>query len=115
MTCEEGLSFLFGGELADTEVTSYKYPNVYEGKTKPGLTSQLLKMSVALDYDPSKSNNVRLQLIEEHKKSLILRYEVIEHYNGVVEIGFEHFLIGLMWCGDSLIIEDWSVCKRIEP
>ena len=53
LTAEEGLSFLFGGELADTEATSYEFPNVYDGKTKPGLNSQLLKMSVTFSYNPS--------------------------------------------------------------
>ena len=47
-TCEEALSFAFGGELVDSKST---YPNAYEGKTKPGFVSQLLKMSLTFDKD----------------------------------------------------------------
>ena len=36
LTCEEGLSFLLGGELVDTEATSRDSHNVYEGRTRQG-------------------------------------------------------------------------------
>ena len=38
---------------------------------------------------------------------------MIEWFNNIVEIGYEHFLLGLGWTADSVIIEDWNVCKRV--
>ena len=67
-THEEALCFVLGGELADLELMGHESPNVYEGKTKPGTTSQILKMSLtlsALDYDSKEQNKVRLEFIEE--------------------------------------------------
>ena len=113
-TREEALSFIIGGERAGTESTGYESPNVYEGKTKPCLTSQLLKMSLTIDKDLIKQNKISLEFIEEHKKSLILRNEMIDFHNSVVEIKFEHYLLGLGWSADSVIVKDWVVCKRIE-
>ena len=71
-------------------------------------------MSLTLDEDSIEPNKIRLEFIEEHKKSLVLKNEEIEYYNSVVEIGFEHYLLGLGWSADSVIVEDWIVCKRIE-
>ena len=112
-TCEVKLSFILGGELADTQTTSDESTNVYEGKTKPGVTSQLLKMSLTVDTDQIKADQVRLEFIEEQKKSLLLRHETIENFNSIVEIGFEHYLLGLGSSADSVIVEDWTVRKRI--
>ena len=113
-THEEALCFVLGGELADLELIGHESPNVYEGKSRPDLTSQLLKMSMTLDNDPMKPFKARLEFIEEHKKSLVLRNEMIEWHNSIIEIGYEHYLFGLGWSTDSVIVQDWKVCKRIE-
>ena len=113
-TFEESLRFIFGGELVDTETMSCECPNVYKGKTKPGTTSQLLKMSLTFFNDQIEPNQVRLEFIEEQNKSLVLKNEMIEWHNSSVEIGFEHYLIGLAWGADYVIVENWNVCKRIE-
>ena len=34
----------------------------------------------------------------------MLRNEIIEYYNSTVEIGFEHYLLGLGRCADSVIV-----------
>ena len=109
-TYEEELSFLIGGELVDIETTSHKFPNVYEGKNKPSVISQLLKMSMTLGTDLIKPDQVRLGFIDERKKSLMLRNEMIEYYDSIVELGYEHYLLGLAWGTESVIVEDWSVC-----
>ena len=87
--------------------------NVYEGKTKPGLNSQLLKMSLTLDTDSIKPNQVKLEFIEEERKSLILRNEICTWFNSIVEIEHEHYLLALSHTGDSVIVKDWNVSKRI--
>ena len=42
--------------------------------------------------------------VNEKKKTLLLRNEMIEWYKGCVEIGLEHYLIGLAWGTDSVIV-----------
>ena len=71
-------------------------------------------MSVTLKGDLIQPNKIRLEFIEEQKRSLILRNEMIDFHESIVEIGFEHYLLGLGWSADSVIVENWSVCKRIE-
>ena len=113
-TFEEAYSFIIGGEVVETDNTKYESPNVYEGRSRPGSTSQLFKMSLNLDNDPIEPSQFRLEFIEENVKSLMLRNEIIDYYNSIIEIGFEHYFLGLGWGSYSLIVEDWSVSKRIE-
>ena len=56
VTYAKDLRFIIGGEIVNTEAkaTSVNCQNVYEGKTKPGMTSQLFTMSLTLDEDPIK-------------------------------------------------------------
>ena len=78
-TNEESLSFVIGGELVGTETKSNESSNTYEGSNKPGVTSQILKISLNIDNEPAKPFNVRLEFIDEHKKSLTIRNEIIEY------------------------------------
>ena len=78
------------------------------------MTSQILKMSLTLDNDTIKPIHVRLEFIEEQNKSLMLKDDMFEWYNSIVEIGYEHYLIGLAYSSDSVIVQDWNVRKRIE-
>ena len=107
------MSFVIGGELIETKDAVFESRNVYEGKTKPGVTSQLLKMSMTHESDLLQTSTFRLEFIDEQRKSLMLRDEMIEYYNSIAEIGYEHYLIGLAWGADLVIVKDWSVCKRI--
>ena len=52
-------------------------------------------MSVTSEPDSNESNSLRLEFIDEHKKSLVLRSEMPEYYNNMLEIGYEHYLFGL--------------------
>ena len=70
-------------------------------------------MSVTFDPDLTESNSLRLDFINEHKKSLVLRNELPENYNAMLEIGYEHYLFGLGWTADLLIVEEWKVSKRV--
>ena len=70
-------------------------------------------MSLSIDNDLIKPNNVKLEFIDEHKKSLVLRNEQPCAYNNMLEIGYEHYLLGLAWSPDILIVEDWKVSKRV--
>ena len=70
-------------------------------------------MSVTFDPDLIESNSFRLEFIDEHKKSLVLRNEFPDAYNGMLEIKYEHYLLGLCFGADLLIIEDWKVSKRV--
>ena len=60
-------------------------------------------MALTLYNGPNEPNQVRLELVDE-KKTLLLRNEVIEYYKSCVEIGYEHYLIGLAWGTDSVIV-----------
>ena len=111
--CEQVLSFVIGGELIDTKATDFDSRHVYEGKTRPGVRSQLLKMSMTLESDLFETNKFGLEFIDEQKKSLLLRDEIIEFYSSIAEIGYEHYLIVLAWGADLVIVKDWNVYKRI--
>ena len=53
---------------------------------------------------PNEPNEVRLELVDEKKKTLLLRNEIVEYYKSCVEIGYEHYLIGLAFGKDSAIV-----------
>ena len=70
-------------------------------------------MSMTLESDLFETNEFGLEFIDEQKKSLLLRDEIIEYYNGIAEIGYEHYLIGISFTADLVIVKDWNVYKRI--
>ena len=60
-------------------------------------------MAFTVFNDSNELSQFRLELVDE-KKTLLLINEEIEPYRGCVEIGLEHYLIGLGWSTDSLIV-----------
>ena len=61
-------------------------------------------MALTVFNDLNEPSQVRLELVDEKKKTLLLRNEMIEYFNSCVEIGHEHYLIGLGWSTDSVIV-----------
>ena len=110
---EDSSTLIIGGQIDDTQISSHSHSKVYEGKTKPGKNSQVLKMSLTFVADLIESNSLRLEFIDEHKKSLVLRNEIPDDYNNFLEIGYEHYLFGLSYSADLVIVEDWKVSKRV--
>ena len=109
----EASTFIIGGLIDDTQIASNEYPNVYEGSTRAGNNSLILKMSLNFNSGQNGSNLPKLEFIDEHNKQLMLRNEFPELYNSMLEIGYEHFMFGLGWSADLLIVEDWKVSKRV--
>ena len=61
-------------------------------------------MALTIFNDSNEPNQVRLEPIDEEKKTLLLRNEIVEYYKSCVEIGYEHYLIGLAFGKDSAIV-----------
>ena len=61
-------------------------------------------MALTVFNDSNEPNQVRLEPLDEQKKTLLLRNEIIEYYDSCIEIGHEHYFIGLGWGTDSVIV-----------
>ena len=70
-------------------------------------------MSLILENGSSLSESPAMKFIDEGAKSMMLRNEQFEMYNSFVEIGNEHYLFGLGFCAEQIVVKDWNVSHRI--
>ena len=91
--------------------------HVHEGNMKPGTNGWVLKMTVDtahLNTQETKDNQGALfQFKDYREKSILLKNEYAEGYNGIIEFKKDHFLIALGWFADLLIVQNWIVTKKI--
>ena len=53
------------------------------------------------------------QFKDYREKSILLKNEYAEGYNGIIEFKKDHLLIALGWLADLLIVQNWVVTKKI--
>ena len=61
----EASTFIVGGLIDDTQIAMHDYPNVYEGSTRPGTNSQILKVSLNFNSGQIGLNQPKLEFIDE--------------------------------------------------